>query len=60
MGENEPPCIILKSNGSTIYATRDLAAILYRARTYDFKKAIYVTGYEQSHHLSKYLKLQNI
>ena len=53
LGENEPPCIILKSNGSTIYATRDLAAILYRARTYDFKKAIYVTGYEQSHHFKQ-------
>jgi arginyl-tRNA synthetase len=51
--ENEPPCIILKSNGSTIYATRDLAAILYRARTYDFNKALYVTGYEQIHHFEQ-------
>ncbi|MEG1705220.1 MAG: arginine--tRNA ligase [Clostridia bacterium] len=53
LGENEPPCIILKSNGSTIYATRDLAAVLYRARTYDFAKAIYVTGYEQIHHFKQ-------
>lgn len=52
-GENEPPCIILKSNGSTIYATRDLAAVLYRARTYDFKKAIYVTAYEQNFHFKQ-------
>ena len=39
-----PPCIICKSNGSSIYATRDLAAILYRARTYDFDKCIYVVA----------------
>lgn len=51
--ENEPPCIIVKSNGSTIYATRDLAAILYRARKYDFEKAIYVTSYEQIHHFEQ-------
>ena len=36
------PCIIEKSNGSTTYATRDLAAILYRARTYDFNKVLYL------------------
>ena len=47
------PCIICKSNGSTIYATRDLAAILYRARTYDFDKAIYVTSYEQNLHFKQ-------
>ncbi|MBR2712986.1 MAG: arginine--tRNA ligase [Bacilli bacterium] len=41
------PCIIEKSNGSSIYATRDLAAILYRARTYDYYKSLYVTSYEQ-------------
>lgn len=58
-----PPCIIEKTNGSTTYATRDLAAILYRARTYDFDKAIYVTSYEQILHfrqvfeVAKYLNL---
>lgn len=58
-----PPCIIEKTNGSTTYATRDLAAILYRARTYDFDKAIYVTSYEQILHfkqvfeVAKHLKL---
>lgn len=41
------PCIILKSNGSSIYATRDLAAILYRARKYDYDKSLYVVGNEQ-------------
>lgn len=45
-----PPCIIEKSNGSTTYATRDLAAIMYRARTYDFDKDIYLTSYEQILH----------
>lgn len=44
------PCIIKKSNNSTTYATRDLAAIMYRARTYDFDKALYVTSYEQVLH----------
>ena len=47
------PCIIQKTNGSTTYATRDLAAILYRARTYDFDKAIYVTSYEQVLHFKQ-------
>ena len=47
------PCIIQKSNGSSIYATRDLAAILYRARTYDFDKCIYVVAYEQNLHFKQ-------
>ena len=57
------PCIIQKANGSSIYATRDLAAILYRARTYDFDKCIYVVGEEQNLHfkqvfeVAKYLDL---
>ena len=59
----ETPCIIKKSDGSSIYATRDLAAILYRARTYDYDKSIYITGYEQDLHfkqvfaVAKYLDL---
>ncbi|MEG1363269.1 MAG: arginine--tRNA ligase [Clostridia bacterium] len=61
MGKNLPPCIIIKSNGSTIYATRDLATVLYRTRTYDYYRSIYVTSYEQSDYfkqifeVSKYL-----
>ncbi|MBR3132705.1 MAG: arginine--tRNA ligase [Clostridia bacterium] len=47
------PCIIKKANGSTIYATRDLAAILYRARTYDFDKCLYVVAYEQNLHFKQ-------
>jgi len=47
------PCIIEKSNGSSTYATRDLAAIMYRARSYDFDKALYVTSYEQVLHFKQ-------
>ena len=49
----ETPCIIQKANGSTIYATRDLAAILYRARTYDFDKCLYVVANEQNLHFKQ-------
>ena len=58
-----PPLMVVKSNGSTSYAARDLAAILYRARTFDFDKCIYVVAYEQNLHfkqvfeVAKYLDL---
>ena len=61
--KNMPPLMVTKSNGSTTYATRDLAAVLYRARTYDFDKCIYVVAYEQNLHfkqvfeVAKYLDL---
>ncbi len=61
--KNMSPLMVVKSNGSTTYATRDLAAILYRARTYDFDKCIYVVAYEQNLHfdqvfeVAKYLDL---
>lgn len=51
--ENMPPCIILKSNGTTIYATRDIAAALYRHRTYDFYRNIYVVGTPQALHFKQ-------
>lgn len=54
------PCIILKSNGSTTYATRDLAAILYRARTYDYDKALYVTSYEQVLHFKQIFEVAKL
>ncbi len=50
-------CIIKKSNGSTIYATRDLAAILYRARTYNFDKCLYVVAYEQNLHFKQVFEI---
>lgn len=54
------PCIIEKTNGSTTYATRDLAAILYRARTYDFDKALYVTSYEQVLHFKQIFEVAKL
>ena len=54
------PCIIEKSNGSTTYATRDLAAILYRARNYDFDKALYVTSYEQVLHFKQVFEVAKL
>lgn len=55
-----PPCIVCKSNGSTIYATRDLAAILYRARTYDFDKCLYVVAYEQNLHFKQVFEVAKL
>ncbi len=54
------PCLIQKSNGSSTYATRDLAAILYRARTYDFDKALYVTSYEQTLHFKQVFQVAKL
>lgn len=47
------PALIRKSDGATLYITRDLAAALYRKRTYDFKKCIYAVGNEQSYHFKQ-------
>ena len=54
---NMPPCIILKSDGSTIYATRDITAALYRKKTYNFDKCIYVTDAGQSLHFAQFFKV---
>ncbi|SEF68371.1 arginyl-tRNA synthetase [Eubacterium ruminantium] len=51
------PCLILKNDGSTIYATRDLAAIKYRKENYNFYKALYVTGQEQKLHFKQVFKV---
>lgn len=50
---NIPPCMIKKSDGATIYATRDLAAAIYRKKTYDFYKCIYVVGTPQALHFKQ-------
>lgn len=47
------PALIKKSDGATLYITRDLAAALYRKRTYDFAKSVYVVGNEQSYHFKQ-------
>ncbi len=52
-----PPCLIKKSDGATLYATRDLAAALYRHETYDFAKAVYVVGNEQRLHFQQLYKV---
>ena len=57
---NMPPCLITKKDGSTLYATRDITAALYRKNTYDFEKCIYVTGLEQKLHFAQWFKVINL
>ena len=51
------PCIILKSDGSSLYATRDMAAATYRKNTYDFDKCLYVVAYQQNLHFKQFFKV---
>lgn len=51
---NMPPCIVRKSDGSSIYATRDIAAALYRHKEYDFDQLIYVVGLPQELHFRQF------
>lgn len=50
---NLPPALIMKSDGATLYITRDMATAMYRKRTYDFVKNIYVVGQEQINHFKQ-------
>ena len=50
---NLPPALIRKSDGATLYITRDMATAMYRKRTYDFVKSIYVVGQEQINHFKQ-------
>jgi len=52
-----PPCMILKKDGGTLYATRDIAAAIYRKKTYDFESCIYVTSAGQSLHFAQWFKV---
>ena len=52
-----PPCIILKSDGSSLYATRDMAAAIYRKKTYNFDKCLYVVAYQQNLHFRQFFKV---
>ena len=52
-----PPCLILKKDGTTLYATRDLAAAIYRKKTYDFYKNLYVVAYQQNLHFRQIFKV---
>lgn len=52
-----PPCLILRSDGASLYATRDLAAAIYRKNTYDFAKCLYVVAYQQNLHFKQVFKV---
>lgn len=52
-----PPCIILRSDGASLYATRDMAAAFYRKNTYDFDKCLYVVAYQQNLHFQQFFKV---
>lgn len=52
-----PPCIILRSDGASLYATRDIAAAIYRKQTYDFYKCLYVVAYQQNLHFKQFFKV---
>ena len=52
-----PPCLILKKDGSSLYATRDMAAAVYRKKTYDFYKCLYVVAYQQDLHFKQFFKV---
>lgn len=54
---NMAPCLIMKKDGSSIYATRDLAAIFYRKERWNFEKCLYVTGQEQKLHFAQVFKV---
>ena len=52
-----PPCLVLRSDGASLYATRDLAAAIYRKQTYDFYKSLYVVAYHQNLHFRQFFKV---
>lgn len=54
---NMPPCLILKKDGATLYATRDLASAIYRAKEIGFDKNLYVVAYQQSLHFKQVFKV---
>ncbi|MCZ8517975.1 MULTISPECIES: arginine--tRNA ligase [Paenibacillus] len=54
---NMPPALMVKKDGGTLYHTRDVTAALYRKRTYDFEKAVYVTDAGQSLHFHQWFKV---
>ena len=54
------PCLILRSDGASLYATRDLAAAFYRKKEYDFDKCLYVVAYQQNLHFKQIFKVLEI
>ena len=57
---NMPPCLILKTDGATLYATRDIASAIYRAKTYNFDKNIYVNDSRQNLHFAQWIKVTEL
>ncbi|MBQ7063500.1 MAG: arginine--tRNA ligase [Firmicutes bacterium] len=55
--DNMPPALVLKSDGSSLYTTRDLAAAIWRKKTYDFYKCLYVTAFDQGLHFAQFFKI---
>lgn len=55
--ENMPPCLIVRKDGGTLYATRDITAALYRKKTYDFDKCIYLTALDQNLHFAQWFEV---
>lgn len=56
-GDEMPPCLLQRSDGATLYATRDMAAAYYRKKTYDFYKCLYVVAYQQNLHFKQLFKV---
>ena len=52
-----PPCLILKSDGATLYHTRDIAAAIYRKETYHFDESLYIVAYQQDLHFKQLFKV---
>jgi len=57
---NMPPCLILKTDGATLYPTRDIASAIYRKKTYNFDKNIYVTDMRQALHFAQWIKVTEL
>ncbi|MFA5692831.1 MAG: arginine--tRNA ligase [Acholeplasmataceae bacterium] len=57
---NDPPAIIIRSDGATLYQTRDLAALFYRYKTYNFDRVLYVVGNEQKMHFKQLKEITNL
>lgn len=57
VGDDMPPCLLVRADGATLYATRDMAAAFYRKNTYNFDKCLYVVAYQQNLHFKQFFKV---
>ena len=58
--KNMAPCLIIRKDGGTLYATRDITAALYRKKTYNFEKCIYLTALDQNLHFAQWFEVINL